>query len=243
MAWFRNNAEGQPNTTVLSTGNSGGTSGDAFNTVDSTGTGSITFSSVRAMHGRQSYLVVTNATATDFIVWTGANDTSAAARVYLMLNANPASTSDFVTIRNSGGTAAKLQINGSGAIQVTNAAGTGLDTFTPALTANVFYRLEMQVIIGADTSTGTIRAQLYLGDSTTALDSYSSSTVNAGTTNITEVRMGKITSATATANWYMDDLALNSGTSTPIGPTGSVTMNNYQFIKGGNGISFSERIK
>ena len=75
----------------------------------------------------------------------------------------------------------------------------------------------MQEIVGGTTSTGTINAQVYIGDSTAPFDSYASSATNSGTLNYIGLRWGKLTNApTLNADW--DDIVCNVGTSTPIGP-------------------------
>ncbi len=75
MAVLRNTAEGQANGTNLTTGNSGGGSGDAFDSVAPSGTITKVFSNAQSMRGAQSYLITPGATSFIALLW-NANDTT-----------------------------------------------------------------------------------------------------------------------------------------------------------------------
>lgn len=219
MALKVNTAEGQANATVLTAGNSGGGSGDAFSAIS----GAPVFSTAQHMHGAQSYLM-NEATALAYCSWTGYTATSGATRVWLYLVSTVSSTQDLVAIRNSvPANVCKLQITNLNKIRVTDSADATLTTFASTLSAATWYRLELRAVPGVDTTHGTIEAAYYLGDSGTPVDTaYSSTTVNAGITNITQFRIGKITSGVA-LNAHFDDLAVNDGATALMG-TGIATV-------------------
>jgi hypothetical protein len=94
-----------------------------------------------------------------------------------------------------------------------------LPPFPHALQANTWYRIELTISVSA--SGATIKAAYYLGDSTTPVDpAYATTTGNTGTASITQVSIGSAATATWTGTSFFDDLAIQSGSTTFIGPAG-----------------------
>ena len=213
MAFKYTNAEGGTNGNTIVLGDTG--SGTPTSVVTITGTGTYTYANASACHGSRGYLMTSGTTGTAIQGWTGDNGTSAATRAYLRVNVAPNLTFDAMSVRSTSGGTAKYQCNANRTLFLQNASGSIIMT-TSAMTLGVWYRLEIQTVKGADTSTGTINAQFYLGDSSVALNTYSSTTTNSGTNNYVGLLCGKIT-ATPTANVSWDSMAVNVGTSTPIG--------------------------
>lgn len=220
MATYNNNCEGTTAGTTVATGQTG--SGDAFTLVDSaTGTGTIVYSTAQAAHGGQSIALTGISGASRHAGWNGDTVSSAAVRVYIYLNALPAATCDFLSIRRVGASGTgKLQVSATGALILANAAGAAVKTFATVLDLNKWYRVEIQTTKGTTTSDGYLAAQYYLGDSTLAIDRFSTSATNTGTTDYIGPRIGKITTTTATWDGYFDDYSWNGGTTTPIGAAG-----------------------
>jgi len=222
MALRQNNAEGMASGADLAAAQTG--SGDAFSTVAKTGNPTGVYSSVQSAHGAQSYYI--NGTTTDqFIVrYEGASETLSAARMYIRFIALPSAATNFLELRDiNGGQNAAIGISAGGLLQVKNAEGAALASFANVPNLNTWYHIELQVAVGSSTADGTIKAAYYLSDSTTPAETvYSSSTVNAGTSNIGSMRVGKIVTAT-TFNAYIDDIAWNSGVVTPIGPVAAIS--------------------
>lgn len=98
------------------------------------------------------------------------------------------------------------------AFRMNNAAGTITHTTAP-ISLNTWYRVEARVEQGADTATGTIEFAYYLLDNTTPVETaYSSSTQNSGTTEYTNVRYGRTSSATTDVSTYwIDSITTLSG--------------------------------
>lgn len=225
MALRQNFAEGHTSGTTLTAANSGDGAGDtAFDTVTKTGTATAAFDNGAAAHGTTSYRVtVTTSTDSCVLIWSsGINSTGAAAKVYFQLNSLPSIACDIFTIRNSGAVAGKIQLTATNKLQIQNAAGgtIGTGTFPTALSAGVMYRLELECAPGGTTATGFLAGRYFIGDSNTPVDpAVSSSTTNTGTTNITNVRFGKITTASGTLDAWFDDFGLDDATTTPLGPS------------------------
>lgn len=216
---LRNNtAEGQTSGTALTTANSGGGSGDAYDSVSKGVAGTAAFDSAQFMHGVQSYHVTGGSTDTAILIYSGANNTSAAIRCYIRFNTLPSSTNDLMVLRNSAGNAAKISISAVNKFTVSDSAGV-VNTFTTVLSTGVWYRIELECT-PATSTTGVIAGRYFLGDSTTAQDTpFTTSTANAGTTNLTNGRFGKIAASGVGFDAWFDDTAFFNGTSTPIGPS------------------------
>lgn len=218
MALKRNSAEGGTSGTTVSTSNSGGASGDAFGQITITGAAALTYANNVAAHGSLSYRAVVSAatdTAKAYMFNTGGN--VGATRVYLYLNSLPSASQTLLVFQNASfSTSIAVAINASNKLFLT-AGGSTLHTAPAALTAGTWYRIEMQATTGVTGASNTGAFQYYAGDSTTAIDSFTTSTATTGTDNIIRSIFGKLdSSGTLDANF--DDLAYDDTTTTPIGP-------------------------
>jgi hypothetical protein len=216
--FVRNSAEGGTSGTSVTAANSGGASGNAF-TVFAKGTGAaLVYSSAAAAHGSLGYALTGASGTATLMGWNGYSAPSIAVRFYY--NPGPTLPSQVLRladIRNSTGTAARVQLSASNQLFIQNNAGTTVTTFPHALQANTWYRVELTISVSA--STATIKAAYYLGTSTTPVDTaYSTTTGNTGTANITQVSLGSAASATWTGTSYFDDLAVESLSTAFIGP-------------------------
>lgn len=215
MAVLRQNtADGGTNGTTVSTGNSGGASGTAWDLV-AIPTGTLTYSSTQARQGTLSYKVTTTAaTAAEGILrWGDALAlTAASLRCYVFLpgtNPTVATTLAQFSTNNSGTIAgsAKVALSSSGKLQIQDAAGTGLFNSTAALPTGVWVRIELYCQPGTTTSNGTIGGGYATG--TGALtEQFTTSTANAGLGPIGRAQFGKNSGTWATQTFYLDDLAV-----------------------------------
>lgn len=223
MALVQNSAEGGTNGTTVTTSNSGGTSGDAFGSVTITGTDApvLTFSNSVAAHGSLSYRASGNSGDVVRAYLFNTASTTATTRVYMYINSIPTGNGvEVLDIQNSTfGFSSRVAVDTSGKIQVQDAGGTIIYTTPAALSAGQWYRLELQLIVGTGATNGTIAFQYYSGDSSSAISTYSSSTVNAGTNTIIRSLFGKQT-PTAIFSANFDDFAFDTASATPIGPVG-----------------------
>lgn len=221
MALKRNTAEGQTNGTTLTAGNSGGGSGDAFQSIGGA-SGTAIYSSAQSMHGTQSYDM--SAASGNSIIpefdFTATNNL--ATQFYFRLPVLPSATVTIKQIRNAGGNAAKIVISAANKLVVQNAAGANLAVNATTLLANTWYRVEVEVIVGTTITNGTINSGYYLGDAAegSPVDARyaSGAAVNSGTTGLTKNQPGIAqTSATGTFHVFFDDPGYDPTTSTPIG--------------------------
>ena len=213
-----NSAEGGTAGTSVTVANSGGASGNAFGVVTK-GTGAtLVYSNAAAANGSLGYAVTGTSSTATYAGWNGYTASSVAVRFYY----NPGPTLPnallrLADIRNSTATAARVELSTANQIFIQNAAGTTLTTFSHALQANTWYRVEITISVSA--STATIKAAYYLGNSTTPVDpAFSTATGNTGTANITQVSIGSTASATWVGTSYFDNLAVESLSTAFIGP-------------------------
>lgn len=189
-------------------------SGDGWNTVTMTASGTATLDSSHPQHGPQGVVFASTGTADRaLLAHTGMSESSMVIVVDVYLTANPPSTVNIGLIRNSSANAGQLQITSSGQVRVADSASGSIKTFT-ALSLNTHYRVEMGVTKGTTTGDGRLQAAYYSGNSTTPVETaYDVSTANTGTANLTEARLGILGSAgSGNWSWYADDWQIHNGT-------------------------------
>lgn len=120
---------------------------------------------------------------------------------YFRRTQTPTNGHTILQVRHGSGVAGGLYMGtaNGGRMEVVAAGGNNwvFAHSSGALTANQWYRAELRLIPGETTSDGTISFQLFPADSTTPVATYSASDVNAGTTELAEVRFGRPSAATA----------------------------------------------
>jgi hypothetical protein len=212
MPLIENTAEGGSNGSTVTTGNSGGGSGTAFTSVSGTAGTATTFDAAQAAHGALSYHFTGPVSTLRQVTLNGGSATSYAARCYIRYN----TLAGRAHLRVGPGMGFTFSAN---VFTIVNALGATIKTFATTLTTGVWYRLEVEAAKGTTTSNGYIAGRYFLGDVTTPAETaYSSNTVNADTVAYSgDVLFGMVNTGTAFDFW-MDDLAINAGTTTPIGP-------------------------
>lgn len=216
---YFNGGEMGSNGTVVTAINTGATDSTYFYKFVNAST--ITFSNAQAAHGSLSYFIQPTGGNGSYANWTGYATQSAAARMYIYLTAFPSDATEFMQMTTSEVSfdfIGRLAINSTGKIIVYDASGV-IWTSTASLSLNSWQRLELYGAIGGTPTTGTLQAAFYSGDGTTAVDSFSTSAANTGSSQaIGIVRFGKVTSTSYATSFYMDDLAAQSAASGFIGP-------------------------
>lgn len=215
--------EGQTDGTPVNVANST-TYGDSASSNVTATNGTVTYSSAQAAHGARSVKLAMNSGATTSVLSLGLggiNTTSIATRCYMNFGDYPNAAVRLISVRSPTADLGGININANGTISVTDVAGVYVNTgstTTQVLQLSAWYRLELTRIVSA--TAGQYRAAVYQGDSTSAMYSYTSaSTMNSGTTNITEVRVGHVSTGGVFATpWYIDDFSLADGASTFLGP-------------------------
>jgi hypothetical protein len=251
MAIYYNNAEGGTPGATVTTGNSGGNSGTAFNTV-TLGTGALTYSIANPYNGQLSYALVPGSASNDYVAFTTNSTANCAARVYVYLTGQiTAATQALRFGQTSVGTQVLmmgLSSTGSNNVMLIQGNSSTSYTGTAFIPFNTWLRWEAACTVGTTTSNGIYTCTIYTGNTMNVVDTFSTTSGNLGTTNIGGVAFGKWSN---TGNWptsYFDDFIVNDGQNTLIGPriTGTQFNNYYSFKAEDNGngvLSFGERIR
>jgi len=211
MTFVSNNAEGASSGTSVTLANSD--DNGAGSALDISSSGTRQYSNTWAHSGSTSFKCEGTSGNTAILGWDstvgGSLVTASAAktfRCYFRFPAAPSATVAVVQIRNAGG-GGDIQLRTDRKLNITDDAGTVKFTTTAALAVDTVYRLEIRYKHGASTSDGTIEFKYFAGDSTTALDSYLTTTADQGTTDFNGFRWGKLTAVASTETYYFDDVA------------------------------------
>lgn len=223
MTLKQNTSSGGTNGTDITVLNSGGSSGDAFTALNQSATGYVKFSDAHPAHGSMGKLFNPPANSLGAVVYGGYSVSSIVCRRYYYHVASAATANcNILSILNATRGVARCDITTAGAIILIELR-TGATLKTTALTPGTLYRIELAVDVGADTTHGYINYAVYVGDSDTPLDSYTSSVKNMdGPAPISNVQYGRTYSSTGTLDDYSDEEAVNDGTTTFIGPAANI---------------------
>lgn len=211
-----NNADGS-NGVGVSTANSGGALGDAWDAVTPGTNQTLAYDTSFAMSGASIKGTLAATLATNYVQWSTALGTLTTnqrlgGRMYFAFDTTPAAGWQLWRVLSGAGSMLLgVRLDASQHISWALAAGTSPTVGTTVLVTNTLYRIEWD-FTGIGTAAGTALMKLYDGDSTTELDSISDATAqNFGSTAPTQVRIGtSVTAGPATSSSYwMEDLAFN----------------------------------
>lgn len=167
--------------------------------------GAPVYSATRS-HGSLGLDCTANAVAAA-VGWTGLATKTFQFREYIKLSAAPSATGQIFTARNSSNYVAGLNLTTARKIAVTHWGGAALYTSTTVIPTDLTsYRVELWGVVNA-TGTGELHFALYLGDSTTPLETFDTTTADLQATNVIEVRSGKH-AASGTISLFIDDMAV-----------------------------------
>ena len=195
--------------------------GALFDTVSTSGSSTLTYSSAFAYSGTQSCQVFTPSTSPCYLMWTGGNMIANGAaqtwfRLYLYQAANPASLHQLFQAGAGGTRAADLIINTSGTLSMRDTSGNVIITTTTTVPLNAWYRVEGYVTSNA--STGQMEMKLFTspGSTTPAETQTSSAAQDTAGGNLSQMRFGPSSAGVTGLTYYMDDVAMS--TSGYVGP-------------------------
>lgn len=216
-----NNAEGGSNGSAVTAANSGGASGTAWNAVILNGASTLTYSSAWAHDGALSYALITDATATAYLMWTGLASAKCAFRVNFELRANFPTTGEIWLARASGSAGQSFRVTGANTgginvLRLADADGSQIWQSSAALAVDTDYRLEVL----ADPIAGSITIAYYAGNSTTALATTTLTGQPLGGGNIENFYLGKYNGVDWTHTLRFDSIAFEQAATGLIGPTG-----------------------
>lgn len=212
-----NSFEGGTDGVAISTSNSGGSSGDAFNTI--TGTEAL-FTNVQTRGGMAAR--VSAAAAAASTNWTGLGSLTSSVyfRGYFYLPANPSGSAlPVIRADNSSATrCGELAITTGGKLVGRNAAGANTATTgATSVTLNAWFRLELRMV--ASTTVGVIEWRLYNSPDSTSITETATDSSLVLAANIDGVRWGFPDGSPTTPTVYWDDIAVS--TTDWIGPVSS----------------------
>jgi hypothetical protein len=216
-----NTLEGVPLGTTLTTTNSGGTSGNAANTVTLSTGSTMEATSFRTGHGSRSLTMIhASGGAAHRVLWNFAEAGRLVFTTYFLAETVPTVVDDVMAVRNATGTMCVLGIGADGKLVMTNAAGAGISASraTNAIPADTWLRLEVEVQKGTTTTDGLMGYRYFVGESTTPVFSWTSSVQNTGTTNSASVYLGRSTGRAQTWTVYYDSMQAQTLTSGWIAP-------------------------
>lgn len=133
--------------------------------------------------------------------------------------AAPDVESRLFEFRNSLGAAARINVGTDNKLRILSSGNALLHTFTTALPSSAGWRIYAGVKPGTTSSNGSIHVRLYLandGKGTTVAESWEFDNRDAGTSNITELRLGW----SSDASWSLRyrNIRMEDATLAPIGP-------------------------
>jgi hypothetical protein len=217
MTLKTNSAEGGTDGVATSTGNSGGTSGTAWDLVNINAGSFFEYDNASPIHGAMSYRNgSTTAATTPLVGWNDSVAAVAAARLYFR----------FVTLPDA---SVQLGINFRGNAAATSLARTEFDTTghiravmgatnssfsAGAVSTGTQYRLEY-VCTAFNGSAGTATANIYIGETMTI---QATASLTGATTAFQpdQTRFGKF-NAVSNYEWIIDSAAANIGASSELG--------------------------
>lgn len=172
MAALRQNtAEGGTDAVVVTTGNSGGVSGDAWQAVNG---GTVwTYSAAHTARGALAYKCDQAAGVAAVLQWQLATVTEHYGRLYFYVTDFAASADPFVRAYATGFSEGfRIELNAAHRLVVRDANAAACYTGTTVLTAGTWYRLEWHVV--ASTTVGQLEAKLFVADSATPFENFTS---------------------------------------------------------------------
>lgn len=218
-------AEGGAENVTLTTGNSGGASGDAWDTVVTGANATQQYKADVVLNGKRCITQFTGASSVScYAQWTAkiaarwpAGMTTNYGRCYLRISAIPAVDTTFVEMSDAAGTTNRgnIRVRSTGAVRLRNAANGTVVTSATILSVNTVYRIEWRV---DGSATGAWELKIFLGESTSALESLSG-TANFGGV-IGTYRFGFVANVANSIQYWLDGMNVND-----VGLPGPLTYN------------------
>lgn len=213
MASASNTAEGGTHETTVTTGNSGGASGTAWNSTAIGGTDgtSLTYDNTAPAEGTLGYKVVTGSNTDEcYLVWSTALGTLTTyyGRLYFLpASGTPAVQANLVNVRTGGSQAWRFVITTSRFLRIVDSAGSPLATGTVALSTTQVQRIEWK----ADHSAGYAEVHLYQSpNSRTPTEVLITATGQSLGASTDSVRIGKSGAQNHSPTWYMDAIKIDT---------------------------------
>lgn len=212
MAVLSNNFSGGTPGTNVTVGNSGGASGNAWNSV-TRGTDAV----VQYDDGGIVFATGTTKAIARTRWVTGSPSGAVAGRLYFKIDAYPNTSCSIVEFANAAEqvVAGKIRINSNGKLAAINTNVTASWTSNAILQVGIKYRLENTISFGK--TNGNIAIGLYEGDSLNPIDSVSIGGQLLGVDSVDVISFGWLSGVANLLPLHMYDVKVNN-TGAPIGP-------------------------
>jgi hypothetical protein len=215
--------EGQTNGTAATIANSDDFGDSPMETVTPGAGGTINYSASHPAALTSTGLTFSQATAATQCfaryAMDGSDFSACAFRFYLYLTGLPGTDANFPCRVMTALGASVFQVLGrtTGVLRLADTAGAVIVSTTAAMAAGTLYRIEVQAS-NLNTGTTTLSLQLFQGQNTSPESGGSITSSTVTTTALGRLlTLGK-TSTSAIPDWYVDEVAWVTGSSTPIGP-------------------------
>lgn len=209
---LNNTAEGGTNTTTITQGvggNTGGASGDFFDSVTIGAGSALTFDNGFA-RGSFAYKMVPASGQQNFFEWNTqmGSVSTAYGRLYLYFDTSP-NTGQILLFRSGATQCCRIQLDGVPTLRWRDASTVDIPgAISATLSIQTWYRVEYKVIFSA--TVGQVFLNYYIGDSTSAVETLSSTaSFNLGASFADSLRMGRPVAVANTTTLYFDDIQLN----------------------------------
>lgn len=221
MVLLNNNANGGTDGVAVSTVNSGGVSGNAWNSIGGTAP---VYENTSPIKGPMSILCDDVGGVQRSLHWTFTSTTQAVARFYIRPETTNSQQGRILSF-NAGG---RLYYNNGRILAIYSASGAALWTAGAALSLGTVYRIEASNL-AATSTTGVFVLNTYVGDSTTpeAALSTTISSANFGTA-LTSVSVGRLIPFNG-GSITIDNIAVETGTLTMLGPTLTIAQEGFRW--------------
>lgn len=215
MTTLTNSFEGGTNGTTITTGNSGGASGNAFDFVGVGAGATNEYSNAQAAGGTLSCQLQTVAGVADDVQWNTAGSAPSVSqmwfRLYVYITSNPGATVRLWNATNGAGSVMSAQLNSTGHIIISySPSGTIFTTFTTAVNTNGWFRVEGFCVVSA--TVGQVSVSLYNSPgSGSATETHTSgATLNTASANPTTYSFGNSSTIANIGPWWIDNVGLST---------------------------------
>jgi hypothetical protein len=215
VASKQNIVNGIPNGNTVTAANSGGTSGDAWNSTSST-SATLISDNTHTAHGTQAVKIATTTAQVSSMTWTLTASGTWWFRIYFWIDSIVAATNpSLCRLRGTTDTvqAMRVTFDDTRHIQLRNTSNSLISTMTAAFTFSQWNRVEGFCTPGSGTTSGAGEAKLFVGDNSTPVTNGTLSTTgqNMGSvTNIDAINFGQVVALASLPAEWMDDFAVSN---------------------------------
>ena len=218
-----NSFEGIGNGVTVTAANSGGVSGDAFDSVTIPAGCTVISDNTHAAHGGQACKQQIGGTALGCAVnWLLTAAGTVYYRAYLYVPAFPSATIRVVNVRSGASFAAAMALTATGKLQMQASTGGQMAITTASVPTGAWFRVEGFFIASATAGQGEVKLFTSMDSTSPAETKTSAATFNT-LANFDQTQIGIASNVATTGPWWLDDLAVS--TAGYVGP----------FVTGGGG--------